>query len=271
VNEPRSSDLREMSDRGTTHSSGFQLANIFARLKKALRLGSVIIGALFGLSLTVVFYFWMAQDKSTAATMDAAPKVESSSKADTPPAAAKQVSAQPKARPVATQATSVSEKIRNPGVSMISWDFVMFFIAVLFWSLSLFLVGETVRSQKSTLANRAGLPEPFSGVEMSQWISCLIVLLWFARRLFSHPGQDPLQFLLDLVQKPEQLTPGIALAIFPPLIVGIVKLIFALGITRSENDDQPARDNQVWVTAVFLALHLACGFGATLLLARFIA
>jgi len=154
---------------------------------------------------------------------------------------------------------------------MISWDFVMFFIAVLFWSLSLFLVGETVRSQKSTLANRAGLPEPFSGVEMSQWISCLIVLLWFARRLFSHPGQDPLQFLLDLVQKPEQLTPGIALAIFPPLIVGIVKLIFALGITRSENDDQPARDNQVWVTAVFLALHLACGFGATLLLARFIA
>jgi hypothetical protein len=52
---------------------------------------------------------------------------------------------------------------------------------------------------------------------------------------------------------PEQLTPGILLAVFPPLIVGMMKLITALGATREEIENQVQRRNQLWVNTVYLS------------------
>ena len=165
---------------------------------------------------------------------------------------------------------AASDGIESAGAFTIPWNFVLFFVAVLFWSMSLFLVSEIARSQKGTLAERGGLPEPLSGVEMAHWISFLIVFLWFGRALFSQSGRDPFQFLFELLRQPEQLTPGILLAVFPPVIVGIVKLVLALGITRGEVEDQPTRENRLWISAVLLALNVVFAGASAILLSRFI-
>jgi hypothetical protein len=104
---------------------------------------------------------------------------------------------------------------------------------------------------------------------MSQLLSCFFVLLWIARQLLlTKPPQNPFNFLSELLVNPEQLTPGILLAVFPPLIVGMMKLITALGATREEIENQVQRRNQVWVNTVFLSLHVIVGVGATMFLIR---
>src|SRR5207253_7068181 len=85
------------------------------------------------------------------------------------------------------------------------------------------------KSQRWALGGPGGMPEPYSGVGMSQLLSCLFVFLWLARVfLLSRPAPDPLRFIPQLLASPEQLTPGLLLAVFPPLIVGVVKLVTAL-------------------------------------------
>jgi len=115
------------------------------------------------------------------------------------------------------------------------WQFVLLLIALLLWAISLFLVGEAAKSQRWALGGPEGMPEPYSGVAMSQLLSCLFIVLWIARSYLSiRPAQDPLYFISQLLVRPEQLTPGFLLGVFPPLIVGVVKLITALVVSRGE-------------------------------------
>jgi hypothetical protein len=162
-----------------------------------------------------------------------------------------------------------TKKLENPIAFMIPWNFVLLVIAIVFWAISLFLVAEAAKIQQWALGEQEGILNPHSGVDISQLLSCLFVLLWFARELFStQPTQDPFHLVLQLLVKPELLTPGILLAVFPPLIVGMVKLITALGITRVEITSEIERRNRLWVNTVFIALHLIVALGATMVLAR---
>jgi len=164
---------------------------------------------------------------------------------------------------------NVAKKPEDAGVHMIPWNFVLLLLAILLWTMSLFLVAEAAKSLKGVVGERVGGPQPSSGVDMSQLLSCFFVLLWLARQLFlAKPTQNPFSFLSELLVNPEQLTPGILLAVFPPLIVGIMKLITALGATREETENQTQQRNQVWVNVVFLSLHVIVGVGATMFLVR---
>jgi hypothetical protein len=149
------------------------------------------------------------------------------------------------------------------------WNFVLMLIAVLLWAISLFLVGEAAKSQRWALGGPGGMPEPYSGVGMSQLLSCLFVFLWLARVfLLTRPAPDPLRFIPQLLASPEQLTPGLLLAVFPPLIVGVVKLVTALVVSHGEMETAIERRNRSWVTSVFIALHLIIAIAAAILLVR---
>lgn len=150
------------------------------------------------------------------------------------------------------------------------WNFILLLISLLLWAVSLFLVGEAAKSQKWALGGAGGMPEPYSGVAMSQLLSCLFIFLWLARVFFSiQPPPNPLHFIPQLLANPEQLTPGILLGTYPPLIVGLVKLFVALGVSREETENQVERRNRRWVTSVFIVLHLTIAIAAAVLLVRF--
>src|ERR1043165_4146669 len=104
------------------------------------------------------------------------------------------------------------------------WNFILLLLALFLWAISLFLVAEAAKSQKWALGGD-GLPDPYSGVGMSQFLSFLFVLLWAARVFLMSQPQDPFHFLSQLLVKPDQLTAGILLAVFPPVVVGLVKLV----------------------------------------------
>jgi len=149
------------------------------------------------------------------------------------------------------------------------WQFVLLLIALLLWAVSLFLVGEAAKSQRWALGGPEGMPEPYSGVAMSQLLSCLFILLWIARSYLSiRPAQDPLYFISQLLVRPEQLAPGFLLGVFPPLIVGVVKLITALVVSRGELETHIERRNRLWVTSVFIVLHVVIGGVTAFLLPR---
>lgn len=153
---------------------------------------------------------------------------------------------------------------------MTMWDFVLFLISILLWMVSLFLVGEAAKSQRWAFGGPEGMPEPYSGVVMSQTVSLLFIVLWILRTyLLTRPVQDPLHFLPELLLRPDHLTPGILLANFPPLIVGIVKLITALVVSKGEAENPIKRRNRLRVTFVFLALHLITAVAAAVLLMQF--
>ena len=155
---------------------------------------------------------------------------------------------------------------------MMPLNFVLLILAILLWAMSLFLVAEAAKGLKWVVGERPGAPQPFSGVDMSQLLSCFFVLLWLARQLLlTKPGQNPFSFLSDLLVNPESLTPGILLAVFPPLVVGIMKLITAMGATREETENQVQQRNQLWVNMVFLSLHVAVGAAAAMFLMRALA
>jgi hypothetical protein len=148
-------------------------------------------------------------------------------------------------------------------------DFVLFLFSITLWMVSLFLVGEAAKSQKWAFGGAEGLTDPYAGVAMSQVVSLLFIFLWFLRIFFmNRPAQDPLYFLSQLLVRPQQLTPGILLANFPPLILGIVKLITALVVSRGSAEDELKRRNRLWVTVVFVALHLIIALVTTIVLAR---
>jgi hypothetical protein len=113
------------------------------------------------------------------------------------------------------------------------------------------------------------MPEPYSGVAMSQLLSCLFILLWLARVfVLTRPAPDPWRFIPELLGRPEQLTPGILLGVFPPLIVGVVKLVTALVVSHGEMETAIERRNRLWVTSVFIALHVVIAIAAAILLIR---
>lgn len=164
---------------------------------------------------------------------------------------------------------STTQDFEKPIEAMRAWNFVSLAIAILFWTVSLFLVTEAAKTQKWALGEQDGVPEPYAGVDMSQLLSCFLIFLWLARGLFlTQPAQDPFHFLSQLLVKPEQLTPGILLAVFPPLIVGMVKLITALGVTPEEIKSDLERRNQLWVNSVFISLHVILAVAAAIFLAR---
>ena len=149
------------------------------------------------------------------------------------------------------------------------WNFVLLLIALVLWAISLFLVGEAAKSQKLALGGPGGMPEPYSGVAMSQLLSLLFIFLWLARAfLLTRPEPNPLHFVSQLLVAPEQLTPGILLAVFPPLIVGMVKLVTALVVSRGEMENDVERRNRISINAVFLALHLIIAVAAAVILTR---
>ena len=149
------------------------------------------------------------------------------------------------------------------------WNFVLLLIAILLWTISLFLVGEAAKSQRWALGGPGGMPEPYSGVAMSQLLSCLFILLWLARVfVLTRPAPDPWRFIPELLGRPEQLTPGILLGVFPPLIVGVVKLVTALVVSHGEMETAIERRNRLWVTSVFIALHVVIAIAAAILLIR---
>src|ERR1051325_2018645 len=104
------------------------------------------------------------------------------------------------------------------------WNFVLFLLALFLWAVSLFLVAEAAKSQKWALGGE-GLPDPYSGVGMAQFLSLIFILLWTARVFLMSQLPDPLHFISQLLLKPDQLTGGFLLAVFPPVVVGLVKLI----------------------------------------------
>ena len=148
-------------------------------------------------------------------------------------------------------------------------NFVLLLISVLLWAISLFLVGEAAKSQRWALGGPGGMPEPYSGVAMSQLLSCLFIFLWLARVFVStRPVPDLLHFIPQLLAKPEELTPGLLLGVFPPLVVGVVKLVTALVVSHGEMETTIERHNRFWVTLVFIALHLIIAVAASILLLR---
>ena len=149
------------------------------------------------------------------------------------------------------------------------WQFVLLLIALLLWAISLFLVGEAAKSQRWALGGPEGMPEPYSGVTMSQLLSCLFIVLWISRSYLSiRPVQNPLYFLSQLLVHPEQLTPGFLLGVFPPLIVGVVKLVTALVVSRGELESDIERRNRRWVTSLFIVLHVIIGVATAIVLPR---
>ena len=54
---------------------------------------------------------------------------------------------------------------------MTMWNFVLLLIALLLWAISIFLVAEAAKNQKWAFGGTGGMPEPYSGVAMSQLLS----------------------------------------------------------------------------------------------------
>jgi hypothetical protein len=103
---------------------------------------------------------------------------------------------------------------------------------------------------------------------MSQLLSFLFICLWTARVFLLSQTQDPIRFVSQLLLKPDQLTGGLLLAVFPPVVVGLVKLITALVVSRGEETELERR-NRFSVTAVYLVIHLVIGIVSAVLVYRF--
>jgi hypothetical protein len=149
------------------------------------------------------------------------------------------------------------------------WNFTLFLIALLLWAIGLFLVNEAAKTQRWALGGPGGMPEPYSGVAMSQLLSCLFILLWLVRiYVLSRPSMEPVRFITQLFASPEQLTPGLLLAVFPPLIVGFVKLLTALTVSHGEMETKIERQNRLAVTSVFIMVHLVIAAATATILIR---
>ena len=163
------------------------------------------------------------------------------------------------------RAQLIPDKLDKVSANLMPQNFVLLVTAILLWAMSLFLVTEAAKNQLWALGGD-GAPDPHSGVDMSQLLSCLFVFLWFTRGLLTHPSHDPLQFVSQLFAHPEQLTPGIFVAVFPPLILGLVKLITTVGAIRAKATKDVEQKNRLWVSLVYMALHGIVAIGAAIFL-----
>ncbi len=149
------------------------------------------------------------------------------------------------------------------------WDFILLLLAIMIWMVSLFLVGEAAKSQRWVFGGVEGMPDPYSGVFMSQLVSFCFILLWFGRiLLLGRFPREPMEFLAQILLRPAPLTPGFLVASFPPLIVGLVKLITILVASRKMLTGDIALQNRLWVTFVFIIFHLLTATVAFVILAR---
>lgn len=122
---------------------------------------------------------------------------------------------------------------------------------------SLFLVAEAAKSQRWAFGVGEGIPDPHSGVFMSQIISFSFILLWLVRTLLlTRVPQEPMQFLSHVLLRPGQFTPGFLLATFPPLVVGLVKLTTVLAGSRWRQGEDAEARSRLWITLAFVVFHL---------------
>jgi uncharacterized membrane protein len=142
--------------------------------------------------------------------------------------------------------------------------FAVFLVAVLLWAASLFAVGEAVRNQ-SVLATE--LDRTGRTLDVAQLLSFLFILGWFGRNLFlSPPGESPLDYFNKLIVEPEHLTPGILLGVFPPVVIGLMKLVAGIGFVQRGASGEIERRNWVWINSTYLCVLLILGISAALLL-----
>lgn len=108
---------------------------------------------------------------------------------------------------------------------------------------------------------------------MSQLISLGFILFWVFRTvLLTQPSlDDPVRILTQIVLRPGALAPGFLIASFPPLLVGLIKLVTVLVVSRGAEGDEVDHRNRRWVSCVFVILHLATGGAALLILMRYFA
>lgn len=136
-------------------------------------------------------------------------------------------------------------------------DFIILLLSITLWMVSLFLVAEAAKSQRWAFGVGEGIPDPYSGVFMSHFISFCFILLWLVRTvLLTSVPQEPIQFLSQMLLRPGQYTPGFLLASFPPLVVGLVKLITVLAGSRWKVGDDSEARSRLWITFAFVVFHL---------------
>ncbi len=112
-------------------------------------------------------------------------------------------------------------------------SFILLLLSITLWMVSLFLVAEAAKSQRWAFGVGEGIPNPNSGVFMSQTISFCFILLWLVRTLLlTRVPQEPMQLLSLVLLRPGQFTPGFLLGSFPPLVVGLVMLTMVLAGSR---------------------------------------
>lgn len=135
---------------------------------------------------------------------------------------------------------------------------------------SLFLVAEAAKSQRWAFGVGEGMPDPYSGVFMSQIISFCFILLWLLRTLLlTRVPQEPVQFLSHVLLRPGQFTPGFLLASFPPLVVGLVKLTTVLAGSRWRSGEDAEARSRLWITLAFVVFHLLTASAVVVILTRF--
>ena len=146
-------------------------------------------------------------------------------------------------------------------------DFIILLIAILLWAMSLYLVGEAAKNQKWAVGSPSGKPETYAGVVMSQLLSVLFILLWMGRVYLStrpRPGIE--QFADQLLLNPGPVLPGLLFAIFPPLLVGMVKQITTIVVSHGELENAVERRNRRWISTVHLILQIGLATAGILLL-----
>jgi hypothetical protein len=134
---------------------------------------------------------------------------------------------------------------------------------------SLFLVAEAAKSQRWAFGVGEGIPDPHSGVFMSQIISFCFILLWLVRTLLlTRMPQEPMQFLSHVLLRPGQFTPGFLLATFPPLVVGLVKLTTVLAGSRWKLGEDAEARSRLWITLAFVVFHLLTASAVVIILTK---
>ena len=150
------------------------------------------------------------------------------------------------------------------------WDFFLLLLSITIWMVSLFLVSEAAKSQEWAFTSAEGIPNPYSGVLMSKLVSICFILLWFLRTVLLNPlPQEPIQLLTHVLNRPGPFTAGFLMASFPPLIVGLVKLMTVLSAVRWRQSEDMEDRSRLWVNFVFVGLHLLTALASLAILIRY--
>lgn len=149
-------------------------------------------------------------------------------------------------------------------------SFILLLLSITLWMVSLFLVVEAAKSQRWAFGVGEGIPDPHSGVFMSQVISFCFILLWLLRTfLLTRVPQELMQFLSLVLLRPGQFTPGFLLASFPPLVVGLVKLTTVLAGSRWRQGEDGEARSRLWITLTFVVFHVLTASAVVVVLTRF--